>query len=286
MNLTLHPSAADFLTAAGPTLEQAEATNNLMLGLANRLTANPHFYSEADPLLATVEDGGELLLAALRTPPFPLVIFSPHPDPAEAIKTLVRHLADAGESLPGVNGPVPLSENFARRWARRAGVGYEIEMRERVYEIRQVVPPHGVPGFMRQPRPEELDLIAEWYYAFNLEALGEDDRPSTRVVAERAVANGNLFVWDVDGQVVSMAGTGRRTPHGMSVGPVYTPPELRGHGYASAVTAALSQRILDQGHQFAALFTNLDYPTSNKIYMQIGYVPLADYALYRFPRHA
>ena len=63
---------------------------------------------------------------------------------------------------------------------------------------------------------------------------------------------------------------------------VYTPPELRGHGYASAVVAALSQRLLDAGHQYCALYTDLANPTSNSIYQKIGYTPVSDAVEYAF----
>ncbi len=82
--------------------------------------------------------------------------------------------------------------------------------------------------------------------------------------------------------MVSLAGKTRPMPHGIVIGPVYTPPELRGHGYASAVTAGLSQHLLDSGYQFVALFTNLANPISNSIYMKIGYKPLGDFNEYKF----
>ncbi len=68
----------------------------------------------------------------------------------------------------------------------------------------------------------------------------------------------------------------------MRVGPVYTPPELRGRGYASAITAAATQRILASGRRFCFLYTDLANPTSNSIYQQIGYRPVTDITIWRF----
>jgi hypothetical protein len=65
---------------------------------------------------------------------------------------------------------------------------------------------------------------------------------------------------------------------------VYTPPELRGRGYATALTAELSQRLLDQGRRFCFLFTDLTNPTSNAIYERIGYVRVAESAMVAFDR--
>jgi predicted GNAT family acetyltransferase len=81
---------------------------------------------------------------------------------------------------------------------------------------------------------------------------------------------------------VALAGKSRITPHGACIGPVYTPVERRCRGYAPALTAALSQHILDGGKQFVTLFTNLANPTSNSIYMKIGYTPVCDFDRYHF----
>ena len=82
---------------------------------------------------------------------------------------------------------------------------------------------------------------------------------------------------------MSLAGWGGRTPNGIRVGPVYTPLELRGRGYATALTAELSRQLLDGrlfdgGRRFCFLYTDLDNPTSNAIYERIGYRRIAESA--------
>ena len=89
-------------------------------------------------------------------------------------------------------------------------------------------------------------------------------------------------LWIADGKPVAWAGVGGRTPNGIRIGPVYTPPEERGHGYASAVVAAASQAQLDEGRTFCFLFTDLANPTSNRIYQAIGYEPIGDFDEYHF----
>jgi len=71
----------------------------------------------------------------------------------------------------------------------------------------------------------------------------------------------------------------------LRVGPVYTPPELRGHGYASAVTAAASLRAREAGAQEVLLYTDLANPTSNSIYQRIGYRPVEDRVVLAFFTH-
>ena len=100
-------------------------------------------------------------------------------------------------------------------------------------------------------------------------------------VAENGVKTGRLWVWDHEGPV-SIASCGNPTDNAMQIGTVYTPPALRGKGYASAVTASLSERLLEQGYSFCCLYTDLANPTSNKIYRQIGYEPVSDSRRYSF----
>ena len=96
-----------------------------------------------------------------------------------------------------------------------------------------------------------------------------------------SIEAGLLGVWDDDG-AVSMASSNRPTPNGTSINLVYTPPERRGRGYASACVAALSGRQLDAGKRFCTLFTDRANPTSNAIYRRIGFRPIADFAEVRF----
>ncbi len=91
-----------------------------------------------------------------------------------------------------------------------------------------------------------------------------------------------MRLWIDDGVPVSMTGFGAATPNGQRVGPVYTPPDRRGRGYASNLVAQGSQAALDAGRRFLFLFTDLANPTSNKIYQAIGYEPVTDIDRYSF----
>ena len=79
-------------------------------------------------------------------------------------------------------------------------------------------------------------------------------------------------------------GFGGPTPSGSRIGPVYTPPECRGRGYASNLVAGLSQMQLDAGRDYVFLFTDLANPTSNKIYVELGYERVCDSVEYGFER--
>jgi uncharacterized protein len=118
----------------------------------------------------------------------------------------------------------------------------------------------------------------------SVDAFLEPTRDEAIGAADRWIAGRSrqLYVWEDGGRIVSMVGAGGETPNGIRIGPVYTPPECRGRGYATSLTAATSQDQLGRGRRFCFLFTDLANPTSNRIYQRIGYQPVCDVDQYRF----
>jgi predicted GNAT family acetyltransferase len=275
-------SAEEFLRLAGPLLLEDEARHNLVLGLAGTLRDHPAVYEAFD--LLVVEDGGLPVAAALRTPPYNLVVSRPA-DPA-ALDPLVAALASEHGELPGVSGAVPEVDAFAAEWERRTGDTASARMRQRIYAITKVRVPEGVLGGAREATEADRDLLLAWIREFAAEVHADADAPVSNV--ERTVdarlrhGAGSFALWEVDGVPVSLAGWGGRTPTGVRVGPVYTPPDWRGRGYGSAVTAAVTAERLASGRRFCFLYTDLANPTSNKIYVDIGYEPVCDSVEYAF----
>ena len=89
-------------------------------------------------------------------------------------------------------------------------------------------------------------------------------------------ASGNYSFWIVDGEPVSMAGINRRTRNTATIASVYTPPALRGRGYAGSVTAAVVERAFADGKSAACLYSDLRNPYSNRCYAQIGFTPVCE----------
>ena len=121
----------------------------------------------------------------------------------------------------------------------------------------------------------------EWMNAFEGEIMGRAHEDTVRKLTARRIDAGEVFLWDNDG-TVSMAMVVRKSAYGAVVGGVYTPPELRGRGYASCCVAGLSQAQLDAGKDYCALFTDLANSTSNHIYQEIGYQPICDFKHFVF----
>jgi uncharacterized protein len=279
--------AASFLAEAEPLLLADEARHNLILGIAGTIRDSPALYPERG--LWLVRDGGETVGAALRTLPYNLILARPRTPQA------VAELADAlvGEELPGVVGAEPEAVEFAELWSGRLGIRARTSMRQGVYALEQVEPPPAAPGAARVATSADRELALRWWVAFGEEVLHEGgpgrDRAEETLDHRLSSATAGILLWEYDGEPVSLAGWGGPTPNGIRVGPVYTPPELRGRGYATALTADLSQRLLDGelfegGRRFCFLYTDLANPTSNAIYERIGYRRVAESAEIVFER--
>ena len=280
MNVEHFTSAARFLERTRTPLESNEAANGLILGLSEVLVEHPERYKAA-PCLKAVVDGEGLVLAALMTPPHNLLVYGHRGDQGRAARTLARSLRRGAWKVPGVFGPEGAAAAVAAAWAEEVGKQYSLAGRQRLYELREVLVPVPERGGLRRATGEDLELVAGWHYAFHHELFGRTDREQARKAAEARVRAGDIFLWE-DGQPVSVAMKTRPTRSGISVGLVYTPPELRGRGYATACVAELSRKLLGAGWEFCALFADLANPISNHIYERIGYRSVCDYEEYRF----
>ncbi len=277
MRVTAHPSADEFLAVTRPALEENEAANNLMLGVCLRLQQYPERIKQ-QPFLATVGDETGLILAAMMTPPHKLVLYARRSEFTEALNALAHHLIASGWTPPGVHAAPDVAEAFAQCWASHANVSFVHGTRERIYELRQVIPPPPTPGALRLATAGDAALAAQWARAFTAEALPDEmlSPDEARELIETRLLDQTLYLWENDGQAVSMAAVSRPTRHGITISLVYTPPAFRKRGYASACVAAISQRMLDAGYAFCALYTDLSNPISNHIYQAIGYRPVCD----------
>jgi hypothetical protein len=285
MDLTRYDDPVHFVPQAEPFLLAHEAAHCLPLGLCATLLAQPDA-AAPPPYLAIVNLGAHVVIVALRTPPHNVVL-SLIPDLAHVDAAMALLAADLrlvyGARLPGVLGPSTISRAFAARWELTTGQRFRPGMRERIYRLDAVRPVSGVPGHLRRATQLDRDLLLRWGHAFDQEALGGRESSDVEALVDRMLTfeQRGAYLWD-DGQPVSLAAYGGPTTHGIRIGPVYTPPERRGRGYASAAVAGLSQRLLDDGRQFCTLFTNLANPTSNHIYQTIGYTPVCDMDEYQF----
>jgi len=171
---------------------------------------------------------------------------------------------------------------FGRAWTGLSRARMRRVQSQRIYRLDGVIPQRPVAGSLHlcdARNAEDVAFAGDWMVAFNRD-VGEDQAPPDpmRFMGQR---DEGLFFWKLE-RPVSMVAFSGPTPNGIRIGWVYTPPELRGRGYASAGVAAVSQLMLDRGRKFCFLYTDLANPTSNHIYQEIGYRPVCDATVWDF----
>lgn len=280
MDVRFFTDAAAFLRAAGPVLERDPLGHSIIATVAHRRaavaepveTASPHWY-------ALIGDGSAAVGVAMRTHPDP-----PHAGfvpslPDAAVAALASALADRGERVPAWNGDLDAARALCE--AAVPGARVEVLMRTRLFELREVVWPRRPGGELRPAGPDDEDLVVRWLAAFHrdMDVQGgrtpRPDRQPDRAGVRASLAAGLVWLWEVAGEVVHLT-CAQPSMFGVSrIGPVYTPDEWRGRGYAAWVVATLSQRALDAGLR-PCLYTDRANPVSNRVYRRIGYQRVRD----------
>jgi predicted GNAT family acetyltransferase len=285
MEVRTHDDPSAWLEAVLPLLMLDEARHDLHLGLVHTLVHHPSVYPSKH--LWSVVDAGTVVGAALQTPPHNLILAQPSAEGANDL--LADAIGSAGIQLPGVVGGLPEAQAFAAAWCARTGDTARRVMGQGIYSLTEVLPVPAAAGAGRTATPDDLELVAGWIQNFQDEvvpdALRSDPEERRRRLGTILGSDEEgIWLWEAEDQVVSLSGFGSPTPNGIRIGPVYTPPGLRGHGYATTLVADLSRRQLASGRRFCFLHTDLANPTSNAIYRRIGYQRVCDSVVLAFER--
>lgn len=288
VQLSFLTDPAIFLAEAGEHLAAAPVVTNVLASVAARSAdqaADGVVPPERDWWLVARE-GGRVVGAAMRTAPaapWPLYV---GPMPAEAARELARALVDRGEEALAVNGALPAARDCAEELARLTRRRVEVAVHMRQHRAERVVPPRPAVGRLRLARAEESGLVQAWYEAFFVDADAQAGRPygahagevPTLELTAWLVQAGRVWLWEEpDGRPVHLTTVNPPAFGVVRIGPVYTPDQQRGHGFAGAAVAALSRQALDAGH-VPTLFTDQANPVSNELYARIGYEPVVDQA--------
>ncbi|GAC1353419.1 MAG: hypothetical protein NVSMB47_05600 [Polyangiales bacterium] len=186
--------------------------------------------------------------------------------------------------MPGVHAPLATADAFSAGWVSRFGGARRVQTHMLTYALSKVVPPaRPAPGALRPATEGDVPLAIEWMTGFgaDLGAPVADDAAALALV-RRHLDAGGLFLWEEAGVPTSMAAATGRTPNGVRISAVYTPPALRAGGRASACVAALCQRQLDAGRRLCFLYADVGNPTSNAIYARLGFERGAEFRDWRF----
>ena len=280
MEVVPHTDAAEFARLARPLLEPDPVRHTSVLTVLDGVCRGTF----APAAMLTVHDGAAVVGALLRTADRPALVSGVPPRCAGAV---VAALLRRDAELDGVQGPATETAAFAMEWAARTGAPVEVGLRMRLFALEELRTPAGVPGAARAVATADeaaVDLLAAWRTAFDLELEGAwpHARTHRHEVVRALVAGAGELLWEVGGGPVAQASAQVVTAGMSRIGPVYTPPEHRCHGFAAAVTAAAVRWAQERGARHVLLHTDLANPTTNRLYPRLGFRPRYDALELRF----
>jgi GNAT superfamily N-acetyltransferase len=278
----------EFLAEAGEFLRAEPARNSVVLTVAENLRVKAMATSPASAAPSGTSPGDDRTLlgwwrpsadpdlvggAFLHTPQFPIFLTAMS---RQAAAGLAAELAASGRPVLGVNAEQESAAAYTAAWQQRTRGDARLHRRMRLFRLADLLPPDRWPeGSARLAAERDRGLLIAWFDAFAREVDDLAGQDHALAVDER-LSYGGVTVWQAGGAPVAIAGVSRSVAGMVRVGPVYTPPELRGRGYGGAATAAVSQAARDVGAQEVVLYTDLANPTSNDLYQRLGYRPVED----------
>jgi RimJ/RimL family protein N-acetyltransferase len=198
-------------------------------------------------------------------------------------------IASSGRGLKGVLGPAAQVAAVMQELAVAPDADvvqmYSVETLYSL-DLREIIMPRALTSgevTARRAEPRDLDTLARWRTAYVIEALNEPDSPELldagRSAIMRQIQERRLWIAETRNQLAAMTAFNTATKEAVQVGGVFTPPELRGKGYARA---AVAQSLLDaraDGAEMAILFTGDDNFPAQKAYTALGFRHVGDYCI-------
>ena len=289
----------EFAAAAGGYLRSRAAENTLLLSAA-LAARSAHPGRSAAPAQATASepgggwlfgwwepsDGGEPRGVFLHDPAAPLLLSGLLPEMAAS---LAATLAKMSRPVLGVDAPTDAADAFAAAWSQRAGTGVRAHRRCYVYRLPGAgawPPPQlpAPPGRLRVATAGDHPLLAGWLTAFANETAERIGSPHD--LATELISYGGAFFWETPQLPVALATLARPAAGSVRISMLYTLPERRHGGYASALTLAVSRAVLSStaagggGAQEIVMITDRNRP--NLWATRLGYQLVSERAVLRF----
>jgi len=271
MKLKMYPSIGGFFKDNLQFLEREEAANNLIIGIPMSMEKYP--FDDKKLKLLNVFDKGSVVISIAQTPPRNLLVYCDKRG-VKYFNELIDFLIHNNFKVNGVVGLYHEMVEFSDHWSEITGQRWQFNFKQKAYQLKKLVDVRISPGTFRKAKKDDLPILSEWMKAFVQEALPTEQMENAEEIIKSIIKNEASFVWENNGELVSMACSSRPTRNCVTVNYVYTPKKFRAKGYGSSVTHQLSKYLLTK-HKTCALFTDLDNPTSNSIYQKIGYREVA-----------
>ncbi|GGF21186.1 acetyltransferase [Halobacillus andaensis] len=275
MNVTQHRSISEFAQLIEPLLLEKEAENNLSLGILNNRNQSK------DTIMLSLYNGrGEIVYSTLRTPPHLWILPSIAVDSKSFISHLAAYLYKEGFEVPGIIGEASIVRYFIHSWEQLADMKPELHMEQGVYELTKVNALPQKRGNLRLACPKDTEWLVDWFKQYYKETNELHQLQGAEQIVEELIRGEKTYIYVVNGQSVSMVSRARSTPNGATINGVFTPDLYKRNGYATEAVTVMSENLLNEGHQFCALYTDLSNLSSNSIYTRIGYKRVGESLVY------
>lgn len=255
-------------------LSRDAANNTQALSAIARLLARGAHHDER--YFAVRDDADETVVGAAVRVDSKTLFCSAMPEAAALL--LGEFLNEHNVRLDGVVGECVVLDAFAKSFDH----AHHVHGNMMLYQLMSGPNFGRAMGELRAVTMADVDLMVAWQRAFEIEVnMIRVPTPIEERVAA-SIKDGAPVFWIDDGVPVAMAGARKLPASSARIGPVYTPPALRGRGYAQAIVAAAGTHVARDEPRTIFLFTAAENPASNKAYQRIGYVHIADHAHWIF----
>ncbi|MBD2210853.1 GNAT family N-acetyltransferase [Nostoc linckia FACHB-104] len=194
----------------------------------------------------------------------------------EVVQTAV---AQSHRAISGIAGPAA-QVKVTKQVLGLANHPTNIDERELLFSLALSdlqIPPALASGEVkcRLPHPEEFDLLTEWHVAYDLETLKKSETPDLYTTSRQEIAahqaKATHWVLVVEDTPVAYTTFNARLPDIVQIGGVWTPPALRGKGYAKSVVAGSLLEARSHSVERAILFTQQTNLAAQAAYRGIGF---------------
>jgi len=277
MHISKYQNAKEYLSKNENYLIKEEAMNSLLLGLSLSNKANEN----NNDLFFDVRDQDGIHFTAIKLKGRNLIVSGSRSKLEEVAPLLFKFLEDNKIDLPGIAGEKDLVLEMAHILQRDFNWNFKVTFEQLVYAIDKIKFNPQIEGSLQKGSLNDIANLSQWMNQFLAEAFGELNLKEATETIKRKIDNAELYVWCKD-EKVSMCCIARPTVNGITINYVFTPKQHRRKGYGTKLVAELSSLMLKQGYKFCTLFTDMNNPTSNKIYTKIGYEPLGEFRTIKF----
>lgn len=166
--------------------------------------------------------------------------------------------------------------------SQKTAINYTESMPMIVYACNNVTSINNLSGQIIKPLEEYREILKRFisdmvYDAENI-VMSQDDASG---FANSAVNSKNLYLWENNGRIVSMAMIAHKTKEYARINTVFTDREQRGKGYAGMLVSKISGILLKEGI-IPMLYADSRNPASNFVYQKIGFEKYGEITKYMF----